>query len=326
MKLTGKTLIKLTKGAVYYTEEKGYYTPFRYSQAQIEYMADEKYDWGWRMRARFTGGIRFEFKTDANKITFDYRATHSHERANTVDLYVNGVLTSVYYIGENLKGKVEFSLPQGENHVTIYLPNECELAVKNFTIDGGYKAVKDKGERILILGDSITQGAGPDIASAAYAHGFQRRTGYNVLAQGIGGYRFEAKDLMKVDGFDPDRIMVFLGTNYYEADCLTRCNYDYEKATYEYFDVLTKLYPSTPMVCVTPLWRTRDLNVERFAWCINTIKSACALHPQITVVDGFGLMPNVSACLSDGVHPSTYGSELLAQNVAKFMKEHKKQL
>ena len=65
MKLTGKTLIKLTKGAVYYTEERGYFTPFRYSQAQIEYMADEKYDWGWRMRARFTGGIRLEFKTDA---------------------------------------------------------------------------------------------------------------------------------------------------------------------------------------------------------------------------------------------------------------------
>lgn len=323
MKLTGKTLIKLTKGAVYYTEEKGYFTPFKYSKAQIEYMADERYDWGWRMRARFTGGIRLEFKTDAGKITFDYRATHSHERANTVDLYVNGVLTSVYYIGENLKGKVEFSLPQGENRVCIYLPNECELAIKNFTIDGGYKAIKDKGMKLLILGDSITQGAGPDIASAAYAHALQRKTGYNIVAQGIGGYRFEPKDLTTVDGFVPDKIMVFLGTNYYEAECLTRCNYDYEKATYEYFDKLTGLYPTTPIICVTPLWRTRDLNMERFSWCISTIKSACAKHEQITVADGFDMMPNVVACLSDGVHPSTYGSELLAQNIAKFMKENK---
>ena len=323
MKLTGKTLIKLTKGAVYYTEERGYYTPFRYSQAQIEYMADEKYDWGWRMRARFTGGIRLEFKTDAESITFDYRASHSHERANTVDLYVNGVLTSVYYIEERLKGKVEFSLPKGEKTVTIYLPCESEFAIKNFTINGGYKAIKDKGEKVLILGDSITQGAGPDIASAAYAHGLQRRTGYNILAQGIGGYRFEPQDLMTVDGFEPERIVVFLGTNYYEAECLTRCNYDYEKSTFEYFKKLTSLYPKTPILCITPLWRTRDLNMERFMWCINTIKSACALHENIKVADGFGLMPNVSACLSDGVHPSTYGSELLSQEITKIMKVKK---
>ena len=323
MKFTGKTLKKLTKGAIYFEEDRGYFTPFRYSQAQIEYMADQSYDWGWRMRARFTGGIRLEFKTDATEIAFGYRASHSHERANTVDLYVNGVLTSVYYIEEKLKGKVEFSLPSGEKTVSIYLPCESEFAIKNFTINGGYKAIKDKGERILILGDSITQGAGPDIASAAYVHGLQRKTGYNIVAQGIGGYRFEPKDLMTVDGFDPDKIMVFLGTNYYEAECLTRCNYDYEKSTYEYFDILTKLYPSTPILCVTPLWRTRDLNMERFEWCINTIKSACARHEQITVVDGFDMMPNVVACLSDGVHPSTYGSELLAQNLAKFMKENK---
>ena len=323
MKLTGKTLIKLTKGAVYYTEERGYYTPFRYSREQIEYMADEKYDWGWRMRARFTGGMRLEFKTDATKISFDYRASHSHERANTVDLYVNGVLTSVYCIEENLKGKVEFILPSGNKQVAIYFPGESEFAIKNFTIDGGYKAVHDKGERVLILGDSITQGAGPDIASAAYVHGLQRRTGYNIVAQGIGGYRFEPCDLMKTHGFDPERIVVFLGTNYYEADCLTRCNYDYEKSTYEYFDRLTELYPTTPILCITPLWRTRDLNMERFMWCINTIKSACAKHETIKVVDGFDLMPNVSACLSDGVHPSTYGSELLSQNLAKIMKEKK---
>ena len=323
MKLGAKTLFKLTKGAVYYEARGGYYTPLKYSREQIEYMADPAYDWGWRMRARFTGGIRLEFKTDSQKIAFDYRASHSHERANTVDLYVDGVLTSVYYIEEKLKGHIEFALPKGEKRVTIYLPGESEFAIKSFTLEGGYKSVKDKGMRLLILGDSITQGAGPDIASASYAHGLQRRTGYNILAQGIGGYRFEAKDLSKTQGFEPDKIMVFLGTNYYEESCLERCNYDYEKATYEYFDTLTRLYPKTPILCLTPLWRTRDLDMSRFMWCINTIKSACQKHESITVLDGFTVMPNVVACLSDGVHPSTYGSELLSQNLAKYMKENR---
>ena len=153
MRLTGKTLIKLTKGAVYYTEERGYFTPFTYSRAQIEYMKDPAYDWGWRMRARFTGGVRLEFKTDSRHISFEYRASHSHERANTFDLYINGVMSAVYKIGEKLKGKVEFTLPEGEKLVTIYFPNESEAAIKNFTIDGGYSATKDKGKKCLILGD-----------------------------------------------------------------------------------------------------------------------------------------------------------------------------
>jgi hypothetical protein len=41
------------------------------------------------------------------------------------------------------------------------------------------------------------------------------------------------------------------------------------------------------------------------------------------VVEGFSLMPNVDECLSDGIHPNAYGSELLATNLYRFMKEKK---
>lgn len=323
MKLTGKTLKRLVKGAVYFEEKRGWFTPFRYSQEQIEYMADEKYDWGWRMRARFTGGIRFEFKTDSTKISFDYKASHSHERANTFDLYVDGVLADVYKIEEKLKGKVEFAMPEGNKLVTVYLPNESEVAVKNFELNGSFKATSDKGKRWLVLGDSITQGAGPDIASAAYVHSLCRKTGYNILAQGVGGYRYEPCDLMRVDGFEPDRIIVFLGTNYYDIEQEQR-GYFYEEAVKEYYARITKLYPNTPIVSVTPLWRNNEgTDMERLLWCIDTIKKECAKYPNIKVADGFSLMPNVSACVADGIHPNAYGAEILTQNLLKFIKENK---
>ena len=323
MKLSGKTLIKLTKGAVYYTEEKGYFTPFTYSREQIEYMADPAYDWGWRMRARFTGGVRLEFKTDSRHISFEYRASHSHERANTFDLYINGVMSAVYKIGEKLEGKVEFSLPMGEKLVTVYFPCESEAAIKNFTIDGGYRATRDKGTKYLILGDSITQGAGPDFASGAYVHSLCRKTGFNVVAQGIGGYRYEAKDLMRVEGFEPEKIIVFLGTNYYDIEQESH-GYFYAQAVKEYYARLTELYPNIPIISVTPLWRNNDgTDMERLLWCIDTIKAECALYPNIKVADGFDLLPNVSECLADGVHPNAYGAELLAKNLVKFMKENK---
>ncbi len=323
MKLSNKTIKKFFKGAVCFEEERGYLTAYRYSKAQLDYMADPSYDWGWRMRAKFSGGIKMELKTDAQLLSFDYRASHMHERANTVDLYINGVLSQVYYIGEKLKGKVQFKMPQGEKLVAIYLPCESQLDIKNFTIDGGYKAVKDKGQKLLVIGDSITQGAGPQLTSAAYLHSLQRKTGYNILGQGVGGYRYEAKDLMTVDGFEPDKIIVFLGTNYYDEACRESCGYDYESAVYDFYKRLNELYPEAPIISVTPLFRTNDTDMARLKWCTETIKRACSAYENITVADGFDLMPNVEECLSDGVHPNAYGSELLATNLAEFMKEIK---
>ena len=323
MKLSYKTLIKFAKGTLHYTVEKGYLTLYRYSKEQLDFMAREDYDRGWRSYAKFTGGIRLEFKTDAENIAFDYRASNSHERGNTVDLYIDGVLHGVYTIGDKLKGHIAFSLPQGEKRVTIYLPGESRLDIKNFTLDGGYKTIKDKGQKILIIGDSITQGAGPHIASAAYLHSLTRKTGYNIVGQGIGGYRYEARDLRTLPEFVPDKIIVFLGTNYYHEGCLESCGYDYAPAVVDFYKRLNELYPNTPILSITPLWRCNETVWTRFLWCIERIKEACAPYKNVTVVDGFTLIPNVAECFSDGIHPNAYGSELLAANLYRVMKENK---
>ena len=320
MKLSNKTVKKFIKGAVYFEEEKGYLIPYKYSKAQIDYMADPSYDHGWRWRAKISGSIRMELMTDATSLSFDYTANCSHERANTYDLYIDGVLTSVYQIGENLKGHISFDLPEGNKKVTVYFPCESIAKIKNFTINGAYKSVKDKGPRILFLGDSITQGAGPEMGSASYLNTLTRMADFQALGQGIGGYRYEPCDLMKTDGFEPDKIVVFLGTNYYETPIE---NYDYKKAVNEYYKRITELYPNIPILSVTPLWRNNNVDMERFLWCIGTIKDACKSYPQVTVVDGFTLVPNVDQCFSDKVHPNAYGSLRLATNLFEIMKKLK---
>jgi lysophospholipase L1-like esterase len=320
MKLSNKTVKKFIKGAVYFEEEKGYLIPYKYSKAQIDYMADPSYDHGWRWRAKISGGIRMELITDATSLSFDYTANCSHERANTYDLYVDSVLTSVYSIGENLKGHISFDLPEGNKKVTVYFPCESISKIKNFTINGGYKAVKDKGPKILFLGDSITQGAGPQIGSASYYNSLSRKAEFSALCQGVGGYRYEPCDLMKIDGFEPDKIVVFLGTNYYDTPIE---RYDYKWAVNEYYKRLTELYPNIPILSVTPTWRSNADDWNRFLWCINTIKDACKSYPQVTVIDGFTLIPNVDQCFSDGIHPNAYGSERLAVNLYNTMKKLK---
>ena len=323
MKLTEKTLLKFAKGVLHYTKDNGYITFYRFGKNQMEYMANENYDYGWRNWAKFSGGITLEFKTDSSFIEFDYKASCSHERANTVDLYIEKTLHCVYKIGENLKGKVRFDLPNGEKTVTIYLPNESIFQIKNFTIDGSYKTVKDTRKKILAIGDSITQGAGPEFASVSYINILNREYKYDIIDQGIGGYRYEAKDLMKIDGFEPDRILVALGTNYYDEGIFESLGYDYEKAVIDFYKKLNELYPNTKKLVFTLLYRTRDLDVNRLKWCRNVIEREALKYPNTYVINGKDLMPNDPVTLSDGIHPSTYGSIMIAKNLINKMREIK---
>lgn len=320
MKLSDTTIKKFYKGALTFEKDKGYLIGYKYSKAQMDFMAAPSYDWGWRWRAKMSGSTRLELITDATELSFDYLASDSHERANTVDLYIDNILTGVYEIGEKLKGNTSFKMPEGEKKVTVYLPCESIFGIKNFEINGRYKSVKSKGQNVLVLGDSITQGAGPHISSASYFNTLTRHFNHTFLGQGVGGYRYEPCDLMKIQDFEPDRIVVFLGTNYYDTPLE---QYDYKGAVNEYYERLTELYPNTPILCITPLWRNNNVDFPRLFWCIDTIKEACSHYEQVTVVDGFTLVPNVDQCFSDGVHPNSYGSACLVENLISFMKKSK---
>lgn len=320
MKLSAESLKKLVKGACYFEIERGYLTAFKYSKAQIDMMRREGYDSFWLSRALFSAGIRLELKTSASAISFDYKLwgdTPVDGRSNSVDVWVDGVLSSVLHLKEK-KGNVSINLPSGEKLVSIYLPNDLQLSIKSFTIYGKYKSVKEKGQGVLVIGDSITQGYGPMFSSGSYFNELQRMTGYNMLNQGIGGYRFEANDLMLVDGFKTDKIISFLGTNWYDVPD----RYDYEQATIDYYNRLTELYPDKQILAISPIWRCDDsLDMDRLNWCIEIIKRECRNHANITLVDGFTLVPNIEDCYCDKVHPNEYGCLMLAKNLYKLIKK-----
>ena len=170
----------------------------------------------------------------------------------------------------------------------------------------------------MIIGDSITQGAGPEVASLAYADALVRELGYDILAQGIGGYRYEPNDIMKIDGFEPDKIIVALGTNWYDDS-----SYDYELNVSEFYKKLTTVFPNIPILAITPIWRSDIDNWDRFIWCINKIKDTCAKYECIRLVDGFTLVPNVEECFSDKAHPNCFGSLMYSSNLIKYIRKLK---
>jgi lysophospholipase L1-like esterase len=324
MKLSGKTLIKLTKGAVYYTEERGYYTPYRYSKAQIDYMADEKYDWGWRMRAAFSGGIRLEFKTDSENISFDYRASHEHERANTVDLYVNGVLTAVYKIENRLKGSVSFNLPKGEKLVTIYYPHHADGKMFDVTLGTGAKfaLAPKQNTRILFIGDSITHGSSAAQASMSYAHQVARVLDAEVVNQGISGEGFNPAAVDSDLDFTPDLVSVSYGTN----DWSHSPSYeDMEARANNHLQALRLKYPDAKIAVILPIWRAdytlTTKKVGSFEDARTLLREAAA-RVNATVIDGMLLVPHVAEVFADArLHPSALGFQFYAENLAPHFKK-----
>lgn len=321
--ITNEELKGFYKGACHFAESDGFLSAFHYSQAQIDMMSRETYDMDWRARGMSSGGIRIEFITDSTEISFDTR-NNTKSTHNFIDLVVDDVLACTYKIEDMKYCKVNFTLKEGEKKVAIYLPTDTKLEIRDFQVNGTYVHTRNKKNRrsnVLLIGDSISQGYGPVYPSLAYVNVLMRKTGLNILNQGIGGYRFEPKDLMRVDGFKPSKVIIFLGTNYYDEPCLEAFGYDYEKSTREFFERLSELYGELPTLVITPLWRCDDVDYKRLAWCKEIIEAECKKYANILTVDGFDLVPNVPMCFPDGIHPNAYASELLASNLAKIIKK-----
>lgn len=315
MKASKITLRKFIKGALSIREEGAYLCPLRYVEEQIEQF--RKADKGWLWRSQFSSTTRIEFMTDATSISLDYYATEFSSSDNTFDLYVDGKLQSVWRVRKFNFDRVSYDLAPGWKLVQIYLPTDCHIGIKNLNFNGGYRTVKDKGQKLLIIGDSITQGYGTFMSGACYVNALQRKTGYNIIAQGIGGLPF--KDCAPYKGeYEPDKIMVFLGTNYYECE-----SYDYENEAINFFKKLNQLWGDKQIIYVSPLWRDNDVIWDRFIWCTKIAKREASKYENITTIDGFDLVPNVHECYVDKIHPNPYGSEILATNLANIFKDLK---
>ena len=316
MKLSAKTLKKLIRGACYFEEKNGYTYPYHHTEAQIEHFR-KRLDF-WYERSILQAGIKIELVTDSEKMELDYFAPSCYSGSDTVDMYVDGLAMGVHYIAEG-RGKASFDLPKGKKSVTLYLPIDTVIGVKSLTLDGKWRAAKPRKRRLLAIGDSITQGYGAKLAGSTYINSLYRKTDFEILSQGIGGFRYEKGSIMPIDNFKPDRILVALGTNYHED-----MTYDYEKCIEEFYESLYDTYGDTPVISVTPIYRFDPThNPERLKAVTEKIKDVCSKYPHIKVIDGLTLVPHIAECFIDYVHPNAYGSELMAEGIYSFMKKIK---
>ena len=313
MKLSNEELKKYYFGAYRFEEtEDGYLQAFQYTKAQEDYF--EGYCDMYFERCTASTAKTLEFITDATELSFDYKVIWKGS-ADTFEVLVDGFVIDIRYIKAIMDtGRMTFELPEGKKNVTIYLPADATALIKNFEINASAQ-VPEKNEKVLWLGDSITQGYGPLRSSQTYVSVANRILNYDILNQGIGGYIYDKNSLMTMEGYKPDKIIVAMGTNQYHDDCM--------KDIGEYYDLLTDIYGSTiPILTITPIWRGDQLDdISILMKFCDDLKQLCGRYPNIHVVDGFKMVPHFHEYYLDGLHPNEFGCEVYGRNLAEKIKE-----
>ncbi len=299
-------------GAYFFEEtEDGYLQAYQYSRAQMDYF--EKASDFWFERCSASTAKTIEMITDATKISLDYKILWEGSQ-DSVELMVDGLITRIDYIKDMAKeGNLSWQLPAcdgSQRNVVIYLPADATMVIKNLEINGSAKAPVKK-EKVLWLGDSITQGFGPLRSSQTYVSVANRLLNYDIINQGIGGYVYDKYSLMKMEGYQPDKIIVALGTNQYGSPTMD--------AVEEYYETLMSIYGNEiPVLCISPLWRGDNPEgiptLERY--CEN-IKKIAGSYKNVTVIDGFKLVPHLPEYFLDNLHPNCLGAEVYGRNLVE---------
>lgn len=306
MRLSNEQLKRIYYGAYSFRDtEDGYVQAFQYTQEQMQYFKEASEFWYERCTA--SNSKTLEFYTVATQISLEYKVIWAGSE-DSLELAVDDLICEIIYVKDLSKeGEISFILPAGKKKVTVYLPADATTLIRNLEINADVIPVEKKG-KVLWMGDSITQGFGPMRSAHTYVSVANRLLNYDVLNQGIGGYVYDKEVLVRMDGYDPDKIVISMGTNQYGTETMREIE--------EYYERLAAVYGDRPVLCITPIWRgdSPDGEPVLIRFC-HKLKEICSKYPNITVVDGFQLVPHLPEYFLDNLHPNALGAEIYGRNL-----------
>ena len=208
MKLSFDQIKGITAGAVRIWEENDRIRFAKFTQKQTD--AWYALDTVLGERAESSTGIRLDFYTNSSFFAFTVA------KGKFYDIYVNGILSYLVTPESLSDGRFSISLntSKGENRMTLVLPSHEPGALYSVELDDGATLTPHAlGKKILFIGDSITQGWEAKYNSLCYAQRVARFFNADSLIQAVGGGFFDESILDEELDFDPEIVIVALGTN-----------------------------------------------------------------------------------------------------------------
>ena len=274
-----------------------------------------------------TAGVRLEFETDSRhlKIKVCVKGSNPHGRNfYSFDVYSNDSLIGQiknfnkepqypykkYSLADRQK---TFTLSGGLKRIRIYFPWSVQGMIKEIEIDDGSSIMPVTHKRkIVMYGDSITQGYDSEKPSRSYASRLTDWLDADGIKKGIGGSVFLPELAGIKASFIPDFITVSYGTNDWNGAVFD----SFKKRCTAFYENLTHNYQDTLILAIAPIWRA-DSGERRvfgdFSKVADTLKDIAAQYKNISFIDGIDFIPKNTEYYHDSyLHPNDRGFDKYA--------------
>ena len=323
MVLTLSQLREITWGALEVREEAD---GFRFSRmTATQAAAFTHMNETFAPKCRTNSGVRLDFETDSAFLEICWhKPVFAAPTFCFFDVFVDGVLTLHSGTPEcraESRGAFSLALPEGMHRVQVFLPTKvgvCLAAVK--LSDGAQVVPRRPAKRILIHGDSITQGYDAVWPSGCYTNLLARHYDAEILNQAVGGAGFHPSVLEQVGEFD--FAVVAYGTNDWSKKDICAFRADAEA----FFDRFRTVYPHLKAYMILPIWRADALTKENtagdFMEC-RALLGKLAAARGFAVLDDYEMVPHNTELFSDKrLHPNDEGFAFYAQRLIRLLGEH----
>ncbi len=324
MILNEKQICDITLGALeIYRDSEGIYRFTRMTQAQADEFTRENAEF--TEKTESTTGVRFDFYTDAKYVSFKFDGVRrgSSRSWYSFDLYVNGLLTQTALKDiTDPSGEIYQKLDGKNNRIQLFLPCIATGGISSVELSDGASITPFVPKlKMLVLGDSITQGYDSHLSSCCYANLMARDLDAEIVNQAIGGARFYKEQLEYTGEYDV--ITVAYGTNDWSGrpsfeDFCSHCD--------GYFKTLSEMYPDTKKFAILPIWRKHwytEKPTGNFFTCRKAISDIASKY-GIIPLDSIDYVPHDSTFFEDQtLHPNDIGfvayAEKLVADLNKYL-------
>lgn len=331
MTLTYEQICRITQGAAQIRREDGGVRFFRLTDEQFATFWAENESIG-----NTCAGVKLVFRTNSRSlhlqallegnlywwplISFDVQV--NEETVGHLDNFSN-IENFVPKFDEKLPlGEVEkqFDLGEGEKTVTVHFPWCQRFLLQQIALDDGAFAEPVEKKKLLMYGDSITQGYCATRPSRRLAARVSAALDMEECNRAMAGSKFLPEVAAVADPVKPDLITVSYGTNDWGAGRTAQelCHF-----CRQFLQNLQTTYPGTPVVVISPVWRSNfdccSISMD-YETVTETIRTTAAEFGNVSFLCGSELLPHEEALLFDGLHPNDRGFELYAANLIAQMK------
>ena len=318
MKLTYEQIVSIAQGVVSVEQNETGIQFHRFTKEQ-----EQKYDCtDLHPKQYATAGVRLNFKTDS-KTLYMKVLTSEGSRIKTFshDVFVNDdFVGTLENQTEDGIGEFEgsFELGEGIKTVCIHFPWSVVSVLQELRLDdGSFLEPVKRNKKILIFGDSITQGFIAKHPSNRYAAKFADALEAEEYNKAVGGEIFCPWLLELKDDIEPDYISVAYGTNHWLSSSPKELRESCEK----FFDKLVSDYPNAKIYAITPIWRKDCIEItqfKNFEEIGEIIEDVVEKYNNVICISGRNFLPEDEMLYTDlYLHPNDAGFKYFSEAIIK---------